>query len=85
MGKMKSNLVTGILGILLFLNAGLWPIPSNVGAQAQQWFQAEQMRQAYQRQQWLQWQRQEQIRQKNERQQLLQWQQQERLRQILQK
>jgi hypothetical protein len=85
MGRINKKLVTGILGILLLLNGAIWTLPNIAVAQWQQRFQAEQIRQALERQQWLQWQRQEQMRQMYDRQQWLQWQQQERLRQILQR
>jgi hypothetical protein len=85
MGKIKSKLMTGICGILLIAHGALLTLPNIAGAQWQQHFQAEQIRQALERQQWLQWQRQEQMRQMYDRQQWLQWQQQERLRQILQR
>jgi len=74
-----------ILGIVLLLTIATSVWPTIVVAQMQPWLQEEQMRQMYERQQWLQWQRQEQIRQMSDRQQWLLWQQQERLRQMYQR
>jgi hypothetical protein len=85
MGTKKGKFASMVLGTMLMLAPLLWALPADVMAQAaqtRQWLQEEQMRQAYERQQWQQWQRQEQIRQAYERQQWLQWQQQEKLRQM---
>jgi predicted PurR-regulated permease PerM len=81
----KWKFASRILAMVLLLAPFSWALPGNVMAQAaqtRQWLQEEQMRQAYERQQWQQWQRQEQARQAYERQQWLQWQQQEKLRQM---
>jgi hypothetical protein len=85
MRRIKENSALMLLAIVLLLTiaASVWP--TTVVAQMQPWLQQEQMRQAYERQQWLQWQRQEQIRQMSDRQQWLLWQQQERIRQLYQR
>ena len=85
MRKPKAKFTTTVLGILLLLALASLISSNRVAAQTQPWLQVEQMRQMYQRQQWLEWQRQEQMRQIQDRQQWLQWQQQERIRQMYQR
>jgi hypothetical protein len=80
METMKRKLATALSGVLLLLVTAL-SLPPAADAQMAQWFQEEQMRQAYQRQQWMEWQRQEQFRQMADRQQLMLQQQQEQQRQ----
>jgi hypothetical protein len=85
MKGIKEELIVRSLMLILIMAVALTTLPNIAAGQMSPWLQQEQMRQAYERQQWLQWQRMEQMRQMHDRQQLLQFQQQERWRQMYQR
>jgi len=85
MKNIKEEVTAKTLMLILIIAVALTVAPNIAAGQMSQWLQQEQMRQAYERQQWLQWQRAEQMRQMYDRQQWLQFQQQERWRQMYQR
>lgn len=85
MNSIKETFISRSIMLLLVVAVALAVLPNIAAGQMSPWLLQEQMRQAYERQQWLQWQRAEQMRQMYDRQQWLQFQQQERWRQMYQR
>ncbi len=84
MKRVQERFISMPLMLILIMAVALAILPNIAAGQMAPWQAQEQMRQAYDRQQWLQWQRAEQMRQIYDRQQWLLFQQQERWRQMYQ-